>query len=290
MSEGLPRRKPDPVPTIHPVAEYAASGRLAEVYDRTKRALGVPWMGVVAMAFAHYPTFYDRLWSALEPMVAGPAFAAACADLRRTAEEEAGKLGPPPIRDRLIAMGYGEGELEDIVACNEVFSAGNMPYVLMATLARAMLEGIEWTGQGASTPLPASVPEMPRPPLMEVHHADPETRALYADLRKTLGLPFVNTDYRAFARWPSYFATAWGDLKPVALDACYQPAVTRVHHRAVSLALSLPNVTGMTPQALIDAAAKDADPDQVRDVVRLFQWLLPGLALNVGFLRAQLVR
>ena len=34
--------------------------------------------------------------------------------------------------------------------------------------------------------------------------------------------------------------------------------------------------------------SEDADPGEVRDVVRLFQWLLPGLAVNVGFLRAQL--
>jgi hypothetical protein len=64
MSE-LPRLKPDPIPAIHPVPEYAATGDLAEVYERTKEGLRVPWMGVVAMAFAHYPRFYETLWSAL---------------------------------------------------------------------------------------------------------------------------------------------------------------------------------------------------------------------------------
>lgn len=287
--ERVLRLKPNPVPAIRPVPEYSATGRLAEVYERTKRGFGVPWMGVVAMAFAHYPRFYDCLWSAMEPMVAGPAFARACAELRRAAEDEASRMAPPPIRDRLTGMGYAAAELDEIAACNEVFSAGNMPYVLMAALARALLEGAAWTGQGEAAPLPDTVPVVARPTLMEAHHADPATAALYADLRETLGLPFVNTDYRAFARWPSYFAMAWDDLKPAVHAATYEPAVTCVHDRAAALALSLPNVTGLSPQALTGAAGQDADPSEVLDVVRLFQWLLPGLAVNVAFLRAQLV-
>ena len=50
----LSRLKPDPIPTIYPVPEYAADAELSAVYERTKSGLGVPWMGVVAMAFAHY--------------------------------------------------------------------------------------------------------------------------------------------------------------------------------------------------------------------------------------------
>ncbi len=42
--------------------------------------------------------------------------------------------------------------------------------------------------------------------LMEPHHLDEPTRAVYEDIKNILQLPFVNTDYRAFARWPSYFA------------------------------------------------------------------------------------
>ena len=55
----LVRLTPDPIPAIHPVPEYAATGDLAEVYERTKEGLRVPWMGVVAMAYDHYPRFYE---------------------------------------------------------------------------------------------------------------------------------------------------------------------------------------------------------------------------------------
>lgn len=289
MAKALPRLKPDPIPAIHPVPEYAASGPLAEVYDRTKRGLGVPWMGVVAMAFAHYPRFYDRLWSAMEPVVASEAFVSACRDLRFAAESEASTLHPRPIAQRLEAIGYSKREQAEILDCNEIFSAGNMPYLLMATLARLLLERSVWTGGEAGAQRVDRAPTAPRPPLIEPHHADPTIAGVYADIRAVLGLPFVNTDYRAFARWPSYFATAWQDLKPAVQHQDYEHVVTRIHEKAISLAITLPNPRNLTPERLTEAAHTDADVEEVLSVVRLFQWLLPGLVTNVAFLRAQLL-
>jgi hypothetical protein len=43
---------------------------------------------------------------------------------------------------------------------------------------------------------------------MEPHHAERQLQTLYDDLKSTIGLPFLNTDYRALARWPSYFDVA----------------------------------------------------------------------------------
>ena len=114
--------------------------------------------------------------------------------------------------------------------------------------------------------------------------------ALYDELREALELPFVNTDYRAFARWPSYFTMAWNDLSPRLSEAGYATRVECVHQAAIKLATTLPNATGVSPDALRDAATSDASLEEVLSVVRLFQWLLPGLAVNVAFLRSQLQR
>ncbi len=286
----LQRLRPNSIPPIRPVPERAATADLARVYDRTKRGFGVPWMGVVAMAFAHYPEFYQRLWSSIEPVVATNAFGDACRELRDCVEAQAGVFAPPAISARLAAIGYDTTEVTQITTCNEVFSAGNMPYLLLASLARALLEGHEWTGRGHGSTLPRPADDMTHPVLMEPHHADPETAALYDDIRETLGLPFVNTDYRAFARWPSYFNLAWHDLKPVIQSTAYEPAVSLIHSRSVALAVALPNVTSLSSEDLIEAAARDADPAEVLAVVQLFQWLLPGLAFNVAYFRAQLIR
>lgn len=285
----LPRLKPDPIPAIHPVPEYAATDELAQVYAQTKAGLGVPWMGVVAMAFAHYPRFYATLWSALAPIAGTACFERATGDLRRFAEAEVTALDPPDRLPQLSAMGYGAREIDEIRACNEVFSAGNMPFLLMAALARVLLEGGEWTGEGAPGDRRAAAEVPAKPVLIEAHHADPTVAALYAEIRQTLGLPFVNTDYRAFARWPSYFVPAWQALKQVTGRTAYTEAVENVHGEAVRLARNLPNVTGLSPAELQVAAGQDASLAEVLSVVRLFQWLLPGLAVNVAFLRAQLM-
>lgn len=163
----LARVKPSPLPPIHPVPERAATGALADVYARTKRGLGVPWMGVVAMAFARYPGFYRTLLQALETAAASEAFAAACRDLRSFAETRASAFSPPAIGPRLAEAGYDAADLDQITACNEVFSAGNMPYLLMASLARALLEGQAWNAQGEAVPRPAQASAGAHPVLIE---------------------------------------------------------------------------------------------------------------------------
>ena len=287
MSERLPRLKPDPLPQITAVAERLATGALRSTYEETKTALGVPWMGVVAMAFAHYPTFYRALWDGLVPVVRCMEFHDACVALRTTAEAAATQLEPPDILDRLTALGYSDFEIKEVRACNEIFSAGNMPYLLIATCARLLLEGHEWPAHQGTTLRSPRVPH-PRPALMEAHHAEADITALYEDIRATLGLPFVNTDYRAFARWPSYFGMAWADLRPHIGGEPYEALVSQVHDTVVALAQKLPNPKELQVATLQEAAQSDAPHGDVLEVVRLFQWLLPGLALNVAFFHLQL--
>ena len=57
----IERFRPDPIPAIHPLPEYLATGQRAEWYEDTKQVLQVPWMGVVTMAYTHYPAFFGEL-------------------------------------------------------------------------------------------------------------------------------------------------------------------------------------------------------------------------------------
>jgi hypothetical protein len=286
----LPRLKPDPIPQPHPVPEFLAEGELKARYEDMKAILGVPWMGVVTMSFAHYRAFYDALWQGARPICGSRDFTDACHRLRHLVEDKVSMLGPPPLRQRLTQIGYAERELQDIDESIEIFSDGNFPYILLATLARLLLEGGELHtshGMGIQT--------QPAPPraagklvLMEYHHADASTRVVFDDLKKVLGLPFLNTDYRALARWPSYFELAWADLRPRLQQAEYETLVAEIHEAAVAAVRSLPNYGNLRGEALRLAARNSAPEGEVLSVVRLFQWLLPGLAVNIAFFRAQL--
>ncbi len=62
-----------------------------------------------------------------------------------------------------------------------------------------------------------------------------------------------------------------------------------IHEAAVATVRALPNAGGLRGEALRASTRSDASPEgEVLSVVRLFQWLLPGLVANVAFFRAQL--
>jgi len=256
-----------------------------------KDVLQVPWMGVVTMAFAHYPTFFAELWRGTQSLCRSRVFVEEAAALQLLAENGAADLNPPPMTGRLEAMGYGAREVDQIRAVVEVFSHGNHLYATIATIARLLMEGGEMEGKGKVAPVTdRHAPDVTVPlVLMEAHHADGPTAAVFDDMKKVLGLPFVNTDYRAFARWPSYWREAWGDLRGVAATPAHEDICAAYHAQAAGAAAErLPNPAGLTADGLRAAAAKDAALDEVFAVCRLFQWLLPGLAVNVAFLKRQL--
>ncbi len=287
----LERERPDPLPPIHPTPEYLVSGQRAQWYEDMKRVFQVPWMGVVTMAFSHYPHFFDCLWRGLKPLAQSQVFVQECAHLRTTVETQVHALNPEPIEQRLRTMGYAPRELDQIRASIDVFSHGNFPYLLTATAARRLLEGQE-LGKAvhASQFTGRHAPDIDVPfVLMESHHADVGTREVYQDIMHTLSLPFVNTDYRALARWPSYFALAWKGLKPAIKTSEHAGICMKVHRQANRLMGELlPNPGEMTASTLRKAAERDGDPVEILQVARLFQWLLPGLVTNVAFFRAQL--
>ena len=295
----LERRQPELLPPIHPEPEYRVTGQRAQWYADMKSVFQVPWMGVVTMAFSHYPHFFETLWDGLRPLAQSKPFAEACLEFRAQTERRARDLEPDLIIRRLAAIGYAPREIDQIRATIEVFSHGNFPYLLTATSARRLLEGHQpgarteaalFEGRHAAVFEGRHAPVVDVPfVLMEMHHADHDTRAVYDDIKHTLGLPFVNTDYRALARWPSYFALAWRDLKPVVSSPAHAAICAEVHAHADKLMGEvLPNPGGLTADALRNAAIRDGNPDEILQVVSLFQWLLPGLVTNVAFLRAQL--
>jgi hypothetical protein len=288
----LPRLKPDPIPAIHPVPEYAVEGRRAQWYAEMKAVFQVPWMGVVTMAYAHYPHFFAELWPGLKPLGESRAFVEAMQDNRAFVEREVGRLNPPPISGRLADMGYAPREIAGIRETLEIFSHGNQPYIITALLTRLLLEGTD-IGDSSEALLYTGRhgPEYQVPfVLMEAHHADQPTKEIYEDIKQVLSLPFVNTDYRALARWPSYWGTAWADLRRVANSPEYEAICQALHDRILDQVLNgLPNPGGLRADSLRQAAAKDAPLEEVTQVARLFQWLLPGLLTNIAFLRAQLL-
>ena len=290
MKINLKRYKPSPIPSIFPIPEYLADEELKQIYNETKQHLQVPWMGVVTMAFAHYPLFFKTLWNGIKEIVSSQEFVFACRELRDFTEELVKELEPKLILNELETKGYAKQEIESILEINEIFSHGNMPYIIIASIARLLLEGNEISMKSNYNKLkewhgPSKEKKLI---LLEQHHVDKETFNTFESIKTTINLPFLNTDYRAFARWPTYFNYAWTDLKNKIQTTLYEKQVSLVHDFAIEKALSLPNPASLTSAKLIIACKNTNQYEEIKEVVSLFQWLLPGLATNVSYLRAQL--
>ena len=287
---GLERLRPYPAPTVGPVHEYVASGVTDEIYCDIKAALQVPWVGVLMLAYARYPTFFECLWRSLKPIVESRAFIDEAAGIRDIVERSAATFAPAPLSAPLADMGYAVRELDQIRAIIEAFSHGNFPYMMIAAIARLLIEDGALAGGG-----PTAIAGGHHAPdgavqfvMIEEHHGQAALRELYADIKATVGLPFVNSDYRGLARWPSYFEMAWRALKPHVGSPEYEALCQEIHARVFAALDRLPNPNPLDAASLRAAAETDAPLDEIRDVCRLFQYLLPGLTVNVAHFRRQL--
>lgn len=284
----IERIKPNPTPAVYPHWEFKADGELRDAYENYKTAMQIPWVGVVTMAYAHYRPFFDCWWKALEPVVQGNHYLKAATALREKVETDIKALNPPPITERLLAMGYSPCELDEMREMIDIISHGNFMQIPAVMVARLLLEdGTLLGGDDIGTPAHAHGPQVSTPfVLLEPHHVLPDHQAIYEDVKATLGLPFVNTDYRCFARWPSYFDLAWKDLKAEIQSPNYEPLVLSQHEAQFEMTANLPNPTGLTAETLKQACGDNYPA--ILETVRLFTWLLPGLATNVAYFRAQL--
>lgn len=286
----IERIKPGPVPQIFPHWEYKAEGELYDTYEAYKTALQIPWVGVVTMAYAHYRPFFNSWWGALEPVVKTKAYVDASFTLKENLEANIKALNPPPITERLVALGYSSRELSEIRNMIDVITHGNFMQLAAVCAARLLLEGGELEGgpvgeSASERGFTAKAPFV----LIEPHHALADQTAIYEDIKTTLGLPFINTDYRCFSRWPSYFNLAWADLRKIIPTDPYENFVLNEHNALYDAVKKLPNPTGLTADTLKRAASQNGQGKDVLETVRLFSWLLPGLVTNVAYFRAQLL-
>ncbi len=243
---------PTTIPRLRPVPEHRAEPDLAALYHDAKAVLGVPWVGVVVQALAHYRPFFDRAYEHLRPSLLSHYTERIAAQLRLQAWQAIGERFS--IADHASTLrarwGYSAAELAEIRRSLDVFDYGNPKYFLLATIVHEALTSTEPIG----TARPDPVDLLPRSPvqatgvatMLEEHHVDEDLRALYEDIKTTLELPFVNSDYKAMARWPTYLTLAWHSLKSAVDTEPYRQARQTLHHACVHAAHHIPHAIHYT--------------------------------------------
>lgn len=281
-------QRPGGVIPVRPVAEHWVDAGLAPVYRDLKATLGVPWVGVITQAVAHYRPFFVEAWRQFQPSARSHYFESRCDAIRLTAWEQVGAaFDVEPRSGSLRRLGYSEYELAQIRATLDVFDYGNPKYLVLATAIQQSLCHGRRLGGGPARDRRDGMPRAPIyqidpiPVMVEEHHALGGLKAVYEDIKTTLRLPFVNSDYKAMGRWPSYLALAWGDLKPSIDSDSYTRIRETIHEQALAAAEGLPHAYLVDRARAIAVGLSEEQADELMQVISLFQWLLSGLILNV---------
>ena len=263
-----------------PIAEHEARGETVRIYHELRQTLRVSGVNLNFRIWAGFPRFFPAMWTAMQPVAASRAFESATDALRARAADLAIALPAPTARASL-----GESQRFQIQRALALYHYVNPKLLLFTILVRRGLSGERnASSQWRTTDLQARVPFGPPPRMaaMEMVDENPDERRLrrlFSDIKKTLQLSSINSDYRTLALWPDYLEAAWAALKRVVQTDAYREAAIALGDHARSAADAFPTPTGLDLRRL---AARGEDTKALIDVTDQFERLLPSLILNVA--------
>lgn len=279
------------LPRLQLVPEDTAPPDVAAIYEETRNLLGIPWTAAIFQGYAMYPPLLRLAWAELKPNVVTLEFHADARQLREQAAAAMQALYRPGY-DRSQVERWG-GDPHRIRAICETFNDGNPKLLICARAVSRSLEGRRTDALREETDLrPAEPPpgeeriRHRRIDLVEPVNPPAVVALTFLDIKQTLGVPLVNSDYRALARWPEYFHHAWEDLKATVQSPAYQQACDALAQGGDAAADRLEEPVTISPDILRREGVPAEQLDNLVRVARLFADLLPGLILNVeGFRR-----
>jgi Halocarboxylic acid dehydrogenase DehI len=265
------------------VSEGDATGRTLEIYQEIKAYLGVPHVNVICQAYGAHPKFLDLSWKLLRPAVETREFFLCAERIRGEAYTATHNYFLVPdlcssIREVHFSSG-AQHELTDVV---ELFHYNNPLLLLIASVQLQAFE--DGPSQHRTAQAGAEHPVFASKPIKITEEAAPASiRKLYDDIKRTLGISVINTDYQAFARWPDFLNVYWNSLKPVVSSPIFGENKHALRESALTLATDLPNAPQLTAEQMQDAGLGADEISAAIHITEEFLDLLSGLILNIAF-------
>ena len=184
------------------VPEEEAPREIAELYARIKQALGVPHVNVIFQAYAAIPGYLQAVWKQLEPALQSARFFDFAERLRGEAYTLAHNyFAIPDLCRELAEQSFSAGAKRELTAVVELFHYNNPPLMLICAAQLAAFEQ-PLAGDPAASAVARHPEFQERPVLVEERTAPAPTRKIYDEMKRVMNTTVINTDYRAFARWP----------------------------------------------------------------------------------------
>jgi hypothetical protein len=198
------------------LAEYEAKGEIERVYHEIRQVLRVNGVNLNFRTWAGYGGFLPLMWDAIRPNAETRVFEDAADRIRAEAVEKAAALGKLNANTRVT---LGESQIYQIKKALDLYHYINPKLLLLTSAVRLALSGQAFgqsAGGDAVELIERGIPAKMYPMEMVSDEPDEElVKQTFEDIKRTLSLPSVNSDYRTLALWPDYLAAAWSELKPI---------------------------------------------------------------------------
>lgn len=263
------------------IREHEAGARVRPIFDQIKEAFGVPYVHPLFQAYAAHPQFLELHWNAAKPIVGTQEFFKLAERLRAEAYTRMHNyFAIPDLCERMTDLSFSAGARHELTDVVELFNYSNP---LMLLLGIAQMQAFDKAVGRQTNVQPALHPEYKeKPVLVEEENAPSPTKKIFEDVKRTLNVPVVNTDYRALARWPDFLRDYWALLKVMAQSPLYKEHYQAIRLSAIALVQEFPQPFELTVAQLQDAGLSDADVEAAVRATEVFVRILTGLVLNVA--------
>jgi hypothetical protein len=264
-----------------PVDEHAATGETARIYHDIRQTLRVSGVNLNFRTWAGFGRFFPLLWDVMREIAASRAFEAAADDVRAEAVRRAFELPPIDAADYVV---LGDSQQFHIKAALELYHYINPKLLVFTAIVATALER---PSAGTIVPVPdgrvpRGVPAAMFPmEMVDERPTDRNIQSLFDDIKKTMQLTSINSDYRTLAMWPRYVEAAWRRLKPLVRSPSYIEAASAIRSAAAAHAGELVQHVALDRTRAADAGE---DVDAIIETTTRFEWLLPPLILNIAMI------
>lgn len=264
-----------------PVAEYEATGEIERVYHEIRQTMRVSGINLNFRTWASFEQFFPAIWDAMRPNVETLAFEEAAAEVRNAAVQQAMGWSSLTAKE---ASHLGESQCYQVQAALALYHYINPKLLVFTSAVTMALEGEEIGGRNGanSQKIERGIPAKMYPMEMEADEPeDKRLRELFEDIKQTLDLDSINSDYRTLALWPDYLEAAWRSLKPITQQSDFRAASESLLVSSRQLAKALPCKVELSRQQ-VEELGEDAA--KVLQTSQHFEQLLPSLILNIALL------
>lgn len=262
-----------------PVKETEATGEIERVYHEIKQSMRVNGVNLNFRTWAGFDKFFPVMWDAMRPLIETRAFEDAADQIRAESVRMAESIGRLDAHSK---AGLGESQQYQIKEALRLYHYINPKLLVFTSKVKLALEGkdLPKTDHNLESELiERGVPVKMHPMEMVAEEPDDERLAvIFDDIKQTLSLSSVNSDYRTLALWKDYLEAVWAALKPFTQTAEYKQSSDDLRNASSKLAENLSPVS-LSKQQVEDSGE---DTKAVLKTTEKFEQLLPSLILNVS--------